>query len=102
MTELPVGNGQCTEDGNSDEHPTAGAAGAWDCHYCWIGDRACTGGTKGFTAISGRKRASTTENGTGMVLLQQNEKLPSDAGRVERSWYGRKPTGGDGAVLCWA
>lgn len=101
MTELPVSNGHRTEDGNSDEHTTTGAAGAGDCLYCWIGDRTCTGRTKGFTAISGRKRASATEDGAGMVLLQQNQKLPSDAGGVEGSWYGREPTGSDGAVLCW-
>ena len=98
MTKLPV-NGRRT---NSGEHTTAGAAGARDCLHCWIGDRDCARGTNSFTAISGGKRASTTENGTRMVLLQQNEKLPSNAGGVERSWYGREPTGGDWAVLCWA
>lgn len=97
MTKLPV-NGRRTDSG---EHTTAGGAGAWDCLYCWIGDRACAGGTNSFTAISGGKRASATENGTRMVLLQQNEKLPRNAGRVERSWDGGKPTGRDWAVLCF-
>ena len=100
MTEIVI-NGQRIGDGNSGEHTTAGAAGAWDCLYCRVGDRAGAWGTNDFTAISGRKRASATENGTRMVLLQQNEKLPSNAGRVERSWYGGEPTGGDSAVLCW-
>jgi len=88
MTKLPLSN--CNGHGrygNADEHTTAGTGGAWDSVYCWIGDRAGTRGPNSFVAISGGKRASATENGARMVLLQENKKLPGDVGGVERGWH---------------